>query len=135
MRRMPRRLIAVVVLGTALIGGGSVSATSGKSLPVIDAQLTFAPEVPPPITRKQPAIVRVRLHSTMKTMELTNGLTYSFWPFGDHVPRPFIRARNASANFAATSSTRARRRPWTVSSTRCVKGGSCSRFRILISAR
>ena len=73
-----------------------VLASSGakpKQPPVEEASLTFAPEVPPPITRKQPAIVRVRLDSGMKVMELNTGVKYQFWTFGGHVPGPFIRTR------------------------------------------
>ena len=54
---------------------------------------TFAPEVPPPITRKQPAVVEVHLNSSVKTMEIKTGINYTFWTFDEHVPGPFIRAR------------------------------------------
>ena len=61
--------------------------------PVEEAVVTFAPEVPAPITRKHPAIVRVHLTGGMKTMEIAAGVSYMFWTFNDHVPGPFIRAR------------------------------------------
>ncbi|MBI2885144.1 MAG: nitrite reductase, copper-containing [Candidatus Omnitrophica bacterium] len=58
-----------------------------------DAVLTFAPAVPPPIARRQPAVVRVRLDAGMKRASISSDLTYTFWTFNDHVPGPFIRAR------------------------------------------
>jgi len=64
-----------------------------SDLPVVEAPLTFAPEVPPPITRKEPAVVRVKLVSGRKDMEIAPGFKYTFWTFNDHVPGPFIRAR------------------------------------------
>ncbi|HEX9780678.1 MAG TPA: copper-containing nitrite reductase [bacterium] len=59
----------------------------------VDGVLTYAPEAPPPITRKTPAVVKVTLDSGMKTEELGDGLSYAFWTFNDRVPGPFIRAR------------------------------------------
>src|SRR3989338_7763331 len=57
------------------------------------AVLTYAPEVPPPITRKSPAIVEIYLNSSRKIAEIKQGLKYEFWTFNDHVPGPFIRVR------------------------------------------
>lgn len=68
-------------------------AKQGKALPVEEAKLTFAPEVPPPITRRHPAVVKVHLDGGMKDMEISDGVTYPFWTFNDHVPGPFVRAR------------------------------------------
>ena len=87
------RVFAVGIAGALLIGVPPAFARSKNKLPVEEAPLTFAPEVPPPITRKQPTIVRVRLDSETKAMELTTGVTYQFWAFNGHVPGPFIRTR------------------------------------------
>ncbi len=57
------------------------------------AQLTFAPDVPPPIARKSPAIVSARLESGVTPMEGSSGKFYQFWTFNGHVPGPMIRAR------------------------------------------
>ena len=57
------------------------------------AILTYAPEVPPPISRKEPAIVEVYLHSGVKTREIKPGFLYKYWTINDDVPGPFIRAR------------------------------------------
>ena len=57
------------------------------------AILTYAPEVPPPITRKGPAIAEIHLDSGVKVMELGPNIKYKFWTFNGRVPGPFIRVR------------------------------------------
>jgi copper-containing nitrite reductase len=57
------------------------------------AQLTFAPDVPPPIGRRPPAIVEVHLTSGVFTNQLKGEIKYAYWSFNGHTPGPFIRAR------------------------------------------
>jgi len=57
------------------------------------AILTYAPEVPPPIARRQPALVEVRLTSGRKVMKVQGDKEYEYWTFNGHVPGPFIRVR------------------------------------------
>lgn len=57
------------------------------------ARLTFAPDVPPPVTRAQPALVVVEIEAIEKRGELAEGVEYEFWTFNGHVPGPFIRVR------------------------------------------
>ncbi len=57
------------------------------------AHLTFAPEVPPPMTRRKPAVVEVHLESGVKVMPLGPNVQYKFWTFNGHIPGPFIRTR------------------------------------------
>ena len=67
------------------------------ALPVEDATLTYAPEVPPPITRKGPALVKVTITSDDVVAAVNagspDGAKFGFWTFNGHVPGPFIRAR------------------------------------------
>ncbi len=87
--------VGLLMLGL-LVGSASPSVEAkgrGKTLPVVEAQLTYAPEVPPPIAPRKPAIVRVHLDSTVKRTEISSGVTYEYWAFNDHVPGPFIRAK------------------------------------------
>ena len=89
-------VVAVSCVGTMGLCAPNVFARGARpaaSLPVVEAQLTTAPEAPPPITRRHPAIVRVRLDSSPRMMELASGMSYQFWTFNGHVPGPFIRAR------------------------------------------
>ena len=92
---MKRAMTVGVGIGLVwlVLVSGTGAASSGKALPVEEAQMTFAPDVPPPIVRKTPAIVKVRLHSGANVMELATGKKYPFWTFNGHVPGPFIRAR------------------------------------------
>ncbi|MBI3088440.1 MAG: nitrite reductase, copper-containing [Candidatus Omnitrophica bacterium] len=84
----------IVVIGLLSVWtAGEALAKAPKPLPVEEARLTFAPEVPPPIARKTPALVKVHLDSSVHETELTAGVTYQFWTFNGHVPGPFIRAR------------------------------------------
>ncbi|KAJ3518638.1 hypothetical protein NM208_g14445 [Fusarium decemcellulare] len=64
-----------------------------SDLPVEDAILTTAPEVPPVITRDHPALVKVPLVTTTKLAQLTSQYKYEQWTFNGTVPGPFIRAR------------------------------------------
>jgi len=91
-----RNVLVGVALVAGLVGGlpaGSSEAKAKGGLPVVEAQVTYAPEVPPPVARKKPAIVRVRLDSSVQVMPIDGERTYSYWTFNDHVPGPFIRAR------------------------------------------
>lgn len=64
-----------------------------RSLPVEHAVLTAAPNVPPPIERNYPALVKVDLRTTVKKIQLTNQHKYEAWTFNDLVPGPFLRVR------------------------------------------
>ena len=57
------------------------------------AEITYAPNVPPPITRRKPAIVEVHLTSSVEMTEIKPGVMYKYWTFNGQVPGPFIRAR------------------------------------------
>jgi len=59
----------------------------------IQALLTSAPEVPPPITRRDPARVVVHLEVREVTLPISDGVEYTFWTFGGQVPGKFIRVR------------------------------------------
>ncbi|HEY8486026.1 MAG TPA: copper-containing nitrite reductase, partial [Limnochordales bacterium] len=51
------------------------------------------PQVPPPITRRQPATVLVELETIEKKMTLADGVEYTFWTYNGTVPGPFVRVR------------------------------------------
>ena len=79
-----------------LVGGISLAipqALEAKTLPEIEAPLTYAPEVPPPVNRNYEAKVIVRLESTEFRGELSKGVEYDFWGYNHRVPGPFIRVR------------------------------------------
>ncbi len=59
----------------------------------IEAVLTSPPHVPPPVNRDHPAKVIVNLEVREVDMEISEGVTYTFWTFGGTVPGSFIRVR------------------------------------------
>jgi FtsP/CotA-like multicopper oxidase with cupredoxin domain len=65
------------------------------SVPVKEevAQLSFAPDVPPPITRNYPVKMIVNMTSEVTEIQLDPVYKYRAWTFNEHVPGPFIRAR------------------------------------------
>jgi nitrite reductase (NO-forming) len=86
-----KRIIAAIGLACAA-GSAAWAAT-----PVENAKLTFAPEVPPAISRTTPAVVRAHLTTKEVKGTLMEGMDqpteYNFWTFDGHVPGPFIRVR------------------------------------------
>ncbi|WP_165089307.1 copper-containing nitrite reductase [Neisseria yangbaofengii] len=67
--------------------------TPAGELPVIDAIVTHAPEVPPAIDRDYPAKVRVKMETVEKTMKMADGVDYHYWTFDGDVPGRMIRVR------------------------------------------
>jgi len=55
--------------------------------------LAYAPNVPPPITRRTPARLIINMTSTAKLSKLSPTEDYEFWTFSDAVPGPMIRCR------------------------------------------
>ena len=85
----------LIILFTAGCASTANTVKTQSFLPSLreQAQLTVAPEVPPPITRRQPAVVEIHLNSSVKNMEIKPGVFYKYWTFNDEVPGPFIRVR------------------------------------------
>jgi nitrite reductase (NO-forming) len=103
-----KRLLAVmaVVSATALVAcqppsnetttdtGGSAAGDFGPPQgEPIQAIITSAPNVPPPIDRDYPAKVIVDMEVRELNLEISEGVTYNFWTFGGAVPGNFIRIR------------------------------------------
>lgn len=80
------------------ISGSAVAATREENLKdkpdgEEKATLTFAPEVPPPLTRKKATKVVIHLEVKEAEARLADGVRYTFWTFGGKVPGKFIRIR------------------------------------------
>ena len=78
---------------TSLHGGSSNGDFGPPQGAPIDAILTSPPLVPPATGRTAPAKVIVKLDGVEKEMEISEGVTYTFWTFGGTVPGSFIRVR------------------------------------------
>ncbi len=59
----------------------------------VQAVLTSAPNVPPPVNRDYPVKVIVDMEVRELDMEISEGVIYTFWTFGSKVPGSFIRIR------------------------------------------
>ena len=84
---------AVLVIAAVAIVFDFEGADSNKIEGTDYAQLTYAPDVPQPITRDYPAKVIVKLEAIQVTGRLADGVQYNFWTFGGKVPGEFIRVR------------------------------------------
>ena len=93
---MKKMILIMVIMGFLSFGQEAVAGQKDKVqiLKIREkADLTIAPEVPAPITRKEPAVVEVHLQSSRKMIEIKPGIQYEYWTFNEHVPGPFIRVR------------------------------------------
>jgi nitrite reductase (NO-forming) len=75
----------------------SEGVTSPEALPplrgVEQAVMTYAPQVPPPISRDYAMRVEVVLEAVEVVKELADGVLYDFWTFGGETPGPMLRVR------------------------------------------
>ena len=69
------------------------ASSQARTASAIEAVLTSAPSVPPPITRRDSARVVVRLEIREVSLPISDGVEYTFWTFGGKVPGKFIRVR------------------------------------------
>lgn len=94
---MQIKKIAPMIAAIAFISGAWASTSDDNINAKVDgqetAQLTDAPTVPPPLTRKTATKVVVHLEVKELEGELADGVKYTFWTFGGKVPGKFIRIR------------------------------------------
>jgi nitrite reductase (NO-forming) len=99
MKPLINAIIAIAIAGIVATGcsdKNKQSLATRQNEPITGeelAVLTFAPDVPPPITRKHATKVIVKLEVIEKEMEMMDGVKYNFWTFGGRVPGKFIRVR------------------------------------------
>jgi nitrite reductase (NO-forming) len=102
--RSVRNSVTTLLLALALghhLAQGNEAPVSANGAKIVDpevsstetAVLAQAPNVPPPITRKNPAKVIVNLEVREVTKTLAEGVEFVFWTFGGDVPGSFIRIR------------------------------------------
>src|ERR1043165_4472606 len=75
----------------------SLALPAAQAVPPLESEevaiMTAAPNVPPPITRRHAAKVRLDVEVRGHTKTLSDGVTYTYWTFGDDAPGNFIRVR------------------------------------------
>ncbi len=88
--KAPKKITTSLVAIAALF---AATVQASDELPVVNAVLTTAPNVPPPIDRDYKAKVVVNLETLEFNGRLSDGVEYTFWTFGGSVPGRFIRVR------------------------------------------
>ena len=90
MKRQTLALLIAAAFSLAACGGADNAATTASApaasaataqtgeLPVIDAVLTQAPNVPPPIDRDHAAKVVVKMETVEKVMRMADGVDYVY---------------------------------------------------------
>ena len=87
------QLCARLALSAGFVAGVCLlTATTLAAQPIV-AKFVSAPNVPPPITRTEPAHVIINLATEEKVGELSEGVQYEFWTYNGKTPGPFIRLR------------------------------------------
>jgi nitrite reductase (NO-forming) len=73
---------------------GEATKPAPGSIPRREAAVLVAPpSVPPPVERREPAIVDVQLETKEVLGMLATGVQYSFWTYNGTVPGPLVRVR------------------------------------------
>ncbi len=67
--------------------------TPGSTDLRVDLEPLPQPTVPPPITRSEPAVVKIELETREVDARLDDGVGYTYWTFNGSVPGPFLRVR------------------------------------------
>jgi len=80
-----------LVLGAALAGSAGCHRQVPTNEPTAVLIPTDAPAVPSPVYDRKPRLDIVELEVQEKVMNLADGVKYTFWTFGGHVPGKFIR--------------------------------------------
>ncbi|MGE5766276.1 MAG: copper-containing nitrite reductase [Bacteroidota bacterium] len=80
-------LATALALALALPGAAADPASAPASI------VRDPTEVPAPVTRQQPATVKLHLETIERVAELNDGSTYRYWTFNDQVPGPLTRVR------------------------------------------
>ena len=86
-------VLAMLALGIPTRAAAATPPARSPQSAEASPAIAYAPNVPPPITRHEPAIVRVHLDAVASTIELAPGIKYDAWTFNGKVPGPMIRAR------------------------------------------
>src|SRR4051812_10216628 len=83
MRKFPAlALLASLCIPLLATAAPKIVPETGAPRETIRAVLTSPPHVPPPTNRKHAAKVIVDLEVVEKTMQISEGVNYTFWTFG-----------------------------------------------------
>ncbi len=89
-------ILAMVTSCERRVGTSAAPPFDAAAAPLVGeevAVLTDAPNVPPPITRDHATKVVMHVEVREEVARLADGVEYTFWTFGGHVPGKFMRIR------------------------------------------
>src|SRR5688572_12584596 len=89
-------LILLVAAGSCCIAGAAMASSETRFEPIRGEEIalrTSAPYVPLPITRRHATKVLLDVEVKEHTRQLADGVSYTYWTFGDDAPGKFIRVR------------------------------------------
>ncbi|SMF56480.1 nitrite reductase (NO-forming) [Tistlia consotensis] len=88
-------LVAGLALGAdALAADQTADADAAATSALAQQSISRDPtDLPGPITRREPATVKVHLTTIERQGQLADGTTFTYWTFDGKVPGPMIRAR------------------------------------------
>ena len=91
--RNTHRVMFILVIGFSVLGIGVFEDGFSFAKERVTATITTPPQVPPAITRSEPAHVIVKLEANEYVGPLADEVNYHFWGFNGTVPGPMIRVR------------------------------------------
>lgn len=90
--------VIALFAGAALLALGATTsvhaadAPSSAATPAVDI-VRLATDLPPPIARRAPAVVKVNFETSEVFGKLTGETTFKYWTFNGKVPGPMVRVR------------------------------------------
>ena len=83
----------VLLASVAPLAFGAVTSVLAAETPPPVEIVRAATDLPPPITRRAPAVVKVNFETKEVLGKLTGDTTYKYWTFNGQVPGPMVRVR------------------------------------------
>ena len=91
--RIRSLLIAGSAIALGLTAAPAVAAETAAAAPAVASIVRDPTDLPGPLNRKGPALVKVNLETTELIGQLADGTTYKYWTYNNKVPGPFVRVR------------------------------------------
>ena len=77
----------------ALAAGSALAADAAPKPDAAADIVRLATDLPPPITRREPAVVKVNLVTQEVVGKIADGATFKYWTFNSKLPGPMVRVR------------------------------------------
>ena len=87
---------SLLIAGSALALGAAATpalAQTPAPAPAAVSVVRDATDLPGPLAKRGPALVKVNLETTEVVGQLADGTTYKYWTYNNKIPGPFVRVR------------------------------------------